>query len=80
MHKFFNFYDVKPGDEGENTISIHLDTNPAWMCLDVEVTKNDDVDCNEPELLDDPTCNDPNSGTQASTMPSMASWPKTSVS
>ena len=49
VHKFFNFDDVKPGDEGENTISIHIDNNEAWMCADIDVTKNDDVDCTEPE-------------------------------
>ena len=49
VHKFFNFDDIKPGDEGENTISIHLDTNPAWMCVDIETVSNDDVDCTEPE-------------------------------
>lgn len=48
-HKFFNFDDIKPGDEGENTISVHIDSNPAWMCVDIAVTKNDDVTCTEPE-------------------------------
>lgn len=48
--KFFKFNDVKPGDEGENTISLHIDSNPAWACVDVNLTKNDDVSSNEPEL------------------------------
>ncbi len=30
---FFDFDDIKPGDEGENTISIHVDNNDAWMCV-----------------------------------------------
>ncbi len=30
---FFDFDDIKPGDEGENTISIHIDSNDAWMCV-----------------------------------------------
>jgi predicted ribosomally synthesized peptide with SipW-like signal peptide len=47
---FFNYTDVKPGDEGENTISLHINNNPAWACVDVDVTKNDDVSSNEPEL------------------------------
>lgn len=46
---FFNYTDVKPGDEGENTISLHIDSNPAWACVDVTLTKNDDVSVNEPE-------------------------------
>ena len=56
VHKFFNFADIKPGDEGENTISIHLDTNPAWMCVDIETVANDDMDCTEPETGDDADC------------------------
>jgi predicted ribosomally synthesized peptide with SipW-like signal peptide len=48
-HKFFNFLDVKPGDTGENTISLHVDNNDAYACIDVSITKNDDVTCTEPE-------------------------------
>jgi len=47
---FFNFNDIKPGDEGENTISLHIDSNPAWACVDVSITENDDVTSTEPEL------------------------------
>ena len=50
VHTFFNFLDIKPGDEGENTISLHIDGNPAWACIDINLTKNDDVSSNEPEL------------------------------
>lgn len=48
--KFFNFTDVKPGDSGENTISLHVINNDAWACVDVAVTKNDDMSSTEPEL------------------------------
>lgn len=48
-HKFFNFGDVKPGDFGENTISLHIDSNPAWACADVSITSNDDVSTVDPE-------------------------------
>ena len=48
-NKFFNFGDVKPGDEGENTISLHIDSNPAWACADVAITSNDDVSTVDPE-------------------------------
>lgn len=58
---FFDFTDIKPGDEGEDTISIHVDTNDSWGCMEMTLTKDDDVDCTEPEQLDDPTCNDPDS-------------------
>lgn len=47
---FFNFTDLKPDDEGEDTISIHVDTNPAWACMDISLTSDDDRSSNEPEL------------------------------
>lgn len=53
VQQFFNFLDVKPGDNGENTISLHLESNPAWACVDVNITKNDDVSSTEPELAVD---------------------------
>jgi predicted ribosomally synthesized peptide with SipW-like signal peptide len=49
VQKFFNFDDIKPGDEGENTISLHITSNPAWACINVSLTKNDDNDVTEPE-------------------------------
>jgi predicted ribosomally synthesized peptide with SipW-like signal peptide len=48
--KFFNFADVKPGDEGENTISLHVINNDAYACVDVNITSNDDVSSTDPEL------------------------------
>ncbi|MFZ2886184.1 MAG: SipW-dependent-type signal peptide-containing protein, partial [Minisyncoccia bacterium] len=51
--KFFDFDDVKPNDYGEDTISIHVDTNDAYMCADITLTSNDDNEPNEPEALDD---------------------------
>ncbi|OGV91556.1 hypothetical protein A3A66_00275 [Microgenomates group bacterium RIFCSPLOWO2_01_FULL_46_13] len=57
---FFNFTDLKPGDYGEDTISIHGDTNPYWACMDFALTKDDDISCTEPELLDDHSCDEPN--------------------
>ncbi len=46
---FFDFNDLKPDDEGEDTISIHVQ-NDAWACMDLTLTSNDDVSSNEPEL------------------------------
>jgi predicted ribosomally synthesized peptide with SipW-like signal peptide len=57
--KFFNFLDVKPGDTGENTISLFVDNNPAWACAEVALTMDDDITCTEPELGDDTTCAEP---------------------
>lgn len=56
---FFNFSDLKPSDIGEDTISIHVDDNNAWACMQVSLTKNADGTCTSPEMLDDPTCIDP---------------------
>lgn len=53
--KFFNFLDLKPGDYGEDTISLHVDTNDAYLCADVTLTSNDDNGRNEPEALVDQT-------------------------
>lgn len=52
-HLFFNFQDLKPGDWGEDTISIHVNTNDAWACFNSTLTSDDDVSSNEPELLVD---------------------------
>lgn len=49
-HLFFNFTDLKPDDEGEDTISLHVQ-NDAWACMDLSLTSNNDISSNEPELL-----------------------------
>ncbi len=59
IEKFFDFDDLKPSDYGEDTISIHVDTNDAYVCADVTLTSNNENGCNEPEGLEDNTCNDP---------------------
>lgn len=59
IEKFFDFTDIKPGDEGEDTISVHVNNNDAWACMDLAFTKNDDVNCTEPENIDDPDCSEP---------------------
>lgn len=51
---FFDFDDLKPDDEGEDTISIHVQ-NDAWACMDLTLTSNDDKSSNEPELADGDT-------------------------
>ncbi|MDO8471146.1 MAG: SipW-dependent-type signal peptide-containing protein [bacterium] len=56
---FFNFSDLKPGDIGEDTISLHVDSNDAWLCAAARVTDNSDQTCTEPELGDDSTCTSP---------------------
>ena len=56
--KFFNFTDLKPGDFGEGTISLHVYDNDAWgrmliegvvdsgnTCVDPETEASADADC-----------------------------------
>lgn len=47
---FFNFTDLKPGDVGEDTISLHVNNNDAWACAKITLTEDDDVSSTEPEL------------------------------
>ncbi len=53
VDRFFNFGDIKPGDTGENTVSIHIDKNPAYVCLDFVNLTDDENGTNEPEALVD---------------------------
>lgn len=46
---FFDFDDVKPGDNGTNTISIHIKKSPAWVCLDFINLVDEENGVNEPE-------------------------------
>ncbi len=55
VHKFFDFDDVKPDDYGEDTISLHVDTNDAYLCANVTLTSNNDNGLTEPEGLVDET-------------------------
>lgn len=57
---FFNFHDLKPGDYGEDTISLHVDNNDAWACMAIDLTATPENDVNEAELEagDDPAALD----------------------
>jgi hypothetical protein len=52
IDKFWNFDDIKPGDKGENTISLHVDKD-AWICLEFLNLKDFENNENEPESLED---------------------------
>ena len=52
---FFDFNDLKPGDVGEDTISLHVGTNPAWACMDIDITGTPENGQTEPESLVDPS-------------------------
>ena len=45
----FELDDVKPGDEGEATVSLHVFSNPAWMWMRANQTVNAENSCVEPE-------------------------------
>lgn len=49
---FFNFGDVKPGDWGTNVISLHVDTNDAFICAFPHGVEDLDNSSTEPELED----------------------------
>ncbi len=55
---FFNYTDLKPGDWEEDTVSIHVIDNPSWVCVDINLTKDADETCTEPEWEDDEFCGD----------------------
>ena len=46
---FFNLGDLKPGDEGENTISLHVDNNDAYVCAVINNLQDNDNGLTEPE-------------------------------
>lgn len=46
---FFNLGDLKPGDMGENTISLHVENNDAYMCAAIHDVESDDNGLTEPE-------------------------------
>ena len=65
-NKFFNLTDVKPGDEGEDTISLHVYDNDSWGRFVISGVQDLDNDCTEPETevdaLLDPECDVENPG------------------
>ncbi|MEZ4104382.1 MAG: TasA family protein [Candidatus Paceibacterota bacterium] len=47
---FFNFRDLKPGDYGEDTISLHVNDNDAYACMAFDLTGTPENDQTEPEV------------------------------
>lgn len=59
VHTFFNFLDLKPGDEGEDTISLHVFNNDAWGQLVLDGIIDKDNSCTEPEQdMEEGNCDD----------------------
>lgn len=55
QERFFELTDIKPGDEGENTITLNVDDNPSWACVDIKNMQNLENVCTESET-GDTTC------------------------
>lgn len=53
---FFNFDDLKPGDTGEDTISLHVDNNDSYVCAEISELNSVERGCNEPEEVADSSC------------------------
>ncbi|PHQ39928.1 hypothetical protein DJ69_03540 [Halorubrum persicum] len=49
----FTLDDVKPGDSGEVTISLHICDNPAYVYLAGDITENLENGQSEPEMADE---------------------------
>ena len=48
--KFFDFSDLKPGDYGEGTISLHVIGNDAHGCLTIDNMHDNDNGLTDPEM------------------------------
>lgn len=48
-YQFFTLGDIKPGDEGENTLSLHVEDNDAYMCAVISNVTDEENDVTEPE-------------------------------
>ncbi len=46
---FFNLTDIKPGDMGENTLSLTVQDNDAWACIQINNLQNNENTLVDPE-------------------------------
>jgi hypothetical protein len=56
--RFFNFGDIKPGDEAQHRIGIRVENNSAYVCLDFNNLTDFENNVSESELLVDATPSD----------------------
>lgn len=47
--KFFDLSDLKPGDNGGDTIKIKVGSNPAWVCAEINNIKSTEEGVTDPE-------------------------------
>jgi predicted ribosomally synthesized peptide with SipW-like signal peptide len=71
--RFFALTDVKPGDEGENTISLHVTDNDAWARARLSAVSDLDNSCPEPELDVETLC-DPNGTGELDSAMTLTVW------
>ena len=75
VHTFFNFLDLKPGDEGEDTISLHVYNNDAWGQLVLDGIIDRDNDCTEPEQdMEQGACSDPDGNGEIDNYLAFTGW------
>jgi predicted ribosomally synthesized peptide with SipW-like signal peptide len=58
----YNLPDVKPGDSGRTRFCFELESNPAYLWLCGNLTRNAELGRTEPERAVDPTGGDPGEG------------------
>lgn len=56
---FWNFSDIKPGDQGRDVISLHVDDNDAWACILADNVVDAENDRIQPEVDAGDTTDDP---------------------
>lgn len=56
IHKFFYFTDLKPGDFGEDTVSLHVIDNDAWGRLVISPPVESENGCSGDEAVVEPGC------------------------
>jgi len=75
VHKFFSFGDLKPGDWGEDTISLHVYDNDAWGKVMMGNMVSAENTCTEPETESEPNCaNDTNGELLSAMLPGFMMW------
>lgn len=52
----FSYPDIKPGDNGEETVSLHVQNNACGF-VEFNLTEDKDNSCTEPEIGAEPNCN-----------------------
>lgn len=74
---FFNLGDLKPGDSGENTISLHVSNNDAYACAIVDNLQDNDNGLTEPEGDDGDVTPGPLGGGELSSQLRFFAWGET---